>query len=700
MYLNTRLLPLIFSTLLLVLSTPLLAHAELVVQTPHTRVTLLSDHQQVQPGQKFHLGFQFEIIPDWHIYWENPGDSGLAPVKEYSVPQGVRVSEFIWPAPERIPVGPLMNFGYSNTVLLPFSVQLPADFRGDTFEIALKLDWLICKEDCLPQGGEFVLGVPVSGQSSASSAAPVFARTLGAIPKKFPGTTSLVDQGTFLTLIVNLPDPDQVTSAYFFPRDGVLVEPAAEQRFSATEQGLQLELRKNPSFTELTPQSSGILEVARQGKTTDFLDLQLAPRIFEASSSTLYSEKQSLFVTLVLAFLGGIILNLMPCVFPVISIKVFNFMHKAKSGNASVRTHALTFSAGIISSMLLLGIGIVLIKGAGSEIGWGFQLQSPEFVGLMALLFFALSLSFLGYFEFGQGLASGAGKISGNSNGLRGSFLSGILTTAIATPCTGPFLGVALGFALSQSTLVSMLVFLAIGLGIAAPYLLLALKPDLIRFLPKPGAWMDTLKQFLAFPLLLTAFYFLWVIAQQSTSAGILLVIGSMLMLFTALWLRREIAAKSHNSILRGFAKTAAVVLLLLSIFNVFLIPPSQSGRINEALNWQVFRPGLAEELRGEGKLVYVDFTAAWCITCQVNKRVVFSSDRVLEFIAANDVQLIRADWTNRDPIISAALESFGRAGVPFNLIYGPGLKNGPTELPALLTPGIVLSALEQAKKN
>ena len=751
---------------------------------------LIADVAQAVPGQPFRLGLRLKHDPDWHTYWRNPGDSGLPTRFEPTGPAGTEFGAITWPAPRRLAIGDLANYGYENEVVLSRPVALPADSPQSKARFEVLAQWLVCKDVCIPGEAALALELPIGDQVLAAAAGTVALFEESA--QRAPGPTAVAatwwQEGTQAYLV--LPAGMNPQRAEFFPYFEGVVTPAARQSLmvlgarartgevgevgeaakadGAGPQGapalraLQLATAPASSFPE--PAGGVLLADGRPVEVTlDPLAAQPVPGkvisvaevvpsgpqprpglldrlqgraassavtpaggASQSSSAPDAGGSVSLVLALAGALLGGLILNLMPCVFPVIGLKVLSFS-QAGGGEARVaRRHALVFSAGVVLSFLLLGVSLLALRSAGAAAGWGFQMQSPLFVGAMALLFVLIGLNLFGVFETGVsltrlgvpgpvGMPSGAaGRAPGTGQGLSNSFWTGVIAVLVATPCTAPFMGSAVGFTLSSPPGQTLLVFLALGIGMAAPYLVLGWAPRLLRLLPRPGPWLQTFKQFLAFPMLATAAWLTWVLTLQAGPDGLLRLLLSAILLAFAAWVYGRVQSAGSGSTgsrrpgLAGMAAALAAVVIsgwqLAQIETVTAPGVTAQAERETGLapvtaapaQWQRWSPERVSEALAQGRPVMVDFTAAWCISCQANKKLVLEREAVRRAFDTGKVALLRADWTSRDPAITAELARFGRNGVPLYLVYTSPAQP-PQILPELLTVDIVLAALALA---
>lgn len=713
------------------------------VQAEHVEVELIADVRSVRPGEPFEAGVRFELEPHWHVYWQNPGDSGLAPTIRWTLPEGVTAGPIAWPHPERIVVGPLANFGYEGDVLLPVRITPPATLRsGDTLALAARVDWLVCKEDCIPGSADVALDLPVRDAPPEPSAwAGVFGAMHAREPREPQGLAiEALRDGDRLELRLTAEDGGGVLDGApgaltFFPAEPGLIENAAAQPQSIADDVVTIGLERSRQRQQPVERLRGTL-VAKPGFAPDgapalAIDVAVrdalpstagadaadaaAERTVTATAGDAVAaggaaaaasdEAGTLWLALGLAFLGGLLLNVMPCVFPVLSIKILDFVRQAGGHAATLRKHGFAYAAGVLLSFWVLAAALLALRAGGEGLGWGFQLQSPAFVVAMVFVLVALALSLLGLFDVGLGMTALAGRVQ-QGEGVAGSFGTGVLATVVATPCTAPFMGPALGFALTMPAATAMLVFTALGAGMALPYVVLCLVPGWLRLLPRPGAWLETFKQLMAFPLFATAIWLLWVLGRQAGVDAILGTLFGLLLLSLGVWLRARLATYDRPPRTQRVARGAAAVLALAGFALALAArgaPPHDAAARDVAgvahedaygIPWREYSASLLDELRAAGTPVFVDFTADWCLTCKVNEHVVFSSAEVRDAFAARDVAMLRADWTSRDAEITRALASFGRSGVPLYVLYGAGAE--PVVLPTVLTRGTVLAALDE----
>ncbi len=659
------------------------AHSSGWVKASHLKAELVSDHQDVRPGQRFKLALHF--IPDehWHTYWQNPGDSGLATSIDWTLPDGVEAGAIQWPAPMAISVPPLVNYGFEGPTILVSELSIPVDFKGSQLQIKAKVDWLVCKEICIPADASFELNLPVTQTAVlATDYLKLFEKASQQQPKAVPLRGRYDVQNQQFSAAVPMPEDLKVSA--FFVAAAELVDHAAPQQIDWVDGELLLRQQQNTYFNQAPELFDLVLNTAA-GPVLLQLQHESAPRISEVTLAG-FSLLDWLGM-LLLAALGGLILNLMPCVFPVLSLKALSLVNGQQSAQHT-KTEALWYSAGVVLSFVLLAAMLLLLRSAGEAVGWGFQLQNPLVVGLLAYLLFVLALSLSGVVQLGLGLMNSGQQLT-EKPGARGSFFTGVLAVVVASPCTAPFMGTALGYAATQPALAALAIFAALGLGMAVPFLLLAWWPGFAALLPKPGLWMEKLKQWLAYPLYLSAVWLLWVYGRQQGIDALALALVGLVLVAAACWLWGLLQ-------LQQAGKASAVMAVLLFAGAVALLwypqpAAQQSAKTDHAEVWSEQR---LKQLLQDGKPVLVNMTADWCITCLVNERVALDTDSSKAAMALYNLTYLKGDWTNKDPAISAYLRQFQRDGVPLYVLYWPG--QPPEVLPQILTPDSLRQALEQ----
>jgi thiol:disulfide interchange protein DsbD len=676
----------------------------------------------VQPGHAFDIALRLAHDPHWHTYWVNPG-TGLPTTIKWTLPPGWQAGGIQWPVPHILQdaKGAIIGNGYDGEVFLFVALTPPPDLApGTSVTLKATADWLMCLESCVPGTAALHLTLPVASDAPAPD--PVWGAKLaaarGQLPHK-PDGWLLAATRADKTVILTAHPPDGAGFAAadfrFFANDGLI---AYDQPQPVSVRGSEFvfELPVDDAGPKDATRLSGVLALAKGNVPGIRVDVPLgaaaaaqSPKFQVPGSTTagatpnpelrtLNSEPaRGLVGTLVLAFLGGLILNLMPCVFPVLGIKILGFVNQAGADRRKVKLHGLVFALGVLTSFWVLAGLMLALRAGGKQVGWGFQLQEPGVVFVLAVVMLALALNLSGLFEVGLS-AVGAGAQLQAKSGFAGSFFTGVLATVVATPCSAPFLVTALSASITLPPAVSLVMFTLIGLGLATPYLVLSLFPGSLRFLPRPGAWMETFKQFMSFPLYLTVGWLVWVLAGQTrdNDYALLYVLAGLTLVALAAWFYGRYAQAYGKPLRQMIGRGLALGLLgagLLTGWPKAPLPLQFGTGYN--VTWQKWSPTAVAKLRAENRVVYVDFTARWCFTCQTNKAAVFSSKAVLDALATKDVVLLKADWTSRDPEITAALTSFNRNAVPFDLIYAPGHAE-PVLLPELLTADIVLHALEQ----
>lgn len=667
------------------------------------RASLVAEPAAVAGGTPFMLAVHMRLKQGWHVYWRNPGDSGLPPEVTWTLPAGFGNGAIRWPAPHRIPIATLMNYGYEDEVTLLVPVTPPPSLDpAEPVRIAGKLTYLVCETECVPGAADLALTLPVGKPVPDPANASLFTRARAALPVApvWPMRLSREGDRIRLDFATSGLKADAIKSAAFFPYGETALDNAAEQTLTVDDQGLHLNLTRGDDkafplslpgvLTVEEDTGNGLVRLAfAYGDEPASVPSLSAPAPASGALPGPAADPPTLLAAIGLALLGGLILNLMPCVFPVLSIKVLGLVRQSGESRTRVRLHGLAYTAGVLASFLALAGLLIGLKGGGASLGWGFQLQSPPVVAGLAYLLVAVGLSLSGVFSLG-GRFAGIGDGLARRAGLPGSFFTGVLATLVATPCTAPFMGAAVGFALTQGPAVALAVFAALGLGLSLPFLTLTLWPGAVRVLPRPGAWMETLKQALAFPVYATAAWLIWVLAQQVDSRGLFAaLIGVVLVGFAAwAWERSRGAAPLGERIFQGLAGLAiiAVATLGFGLAQQRAVPAAQAAEGTEA-----YSQARLDSLREARRPVFVNLTAAWCITCAVNETTSLSRPSVQAAMRAKGVTYLKGDWTNQNPEITRLLERHGRSGVPLYLLYAGG---EPTILPQILTEGTVLDAL------
>ena len=673
---------------------------------PRVQVELLSEVAAVVAGEPFRVALRQRIAPGWHTYWMNPGDSGEPPRIEWDLPSGFRAGEFVWPLPERISVGSAMTYGYSNEVVLPMAMTPPANLpAGKNVTLRGRASWLVCEKICVPEEAPVALTLPVA--AGAPSLDPRGAALIAAarrnVPTASPWPASFVATPADVTLTVKASGlmPDRITDVWFFPARWGAIDLTAPQRARVDAEGIRLDVARGQLREAVAAPIDGVLVVSERldgGVARHAFSLTALPR----SPGTDAAGLGSLLRAIALALAGGLVLNLMPCVLPVLSVKALGLVRHASDRPALLRAHGLTYAAGVLVSFAIVAGVLIALRAGGEQIGWGFQLQSPAFVTVLAWLFFSVALGFSGVIVV-SGRFAGMGQTLAARSGYGGSFAAGALATVAATPCTAPFMGAALGFAVTQPWPIALAIFEALGLGLALPYLVLSFVPAWSRLLPGPGPWMARLQQLLAFPLYAAAAWLVWVVSQQAGPHGVGAALAGLVLIAFAAWLHGALGG--IRALWRHTATWTINALLPLLIVGILALGPLGAGTRSPAsevasggLAWEPFSPERLAALRAAGTPVFVNFTAAWCVTCLVNERVALRSPAVADAFTRKGVVALKADWTNRDPAIGQVLGSLGRSGVPLYVLYasGAGTVAAPTLLPQILTEGAVIDALDK----
>jgi thiol:disulfide interchange protein DsbD len=719
---------------------------------PHVHVQLVVPASRFNRGEAADAGLYFKIDPGWHVYWKNAGDAGEPPHIKWTLPEGITAGPLQFPAPKRLPLGPLMDFGYEDEVLFPFAMNVAQTAKPGAAVLHAKVDWLVCQASCIPGKAELEVSRDVNehpGKAvSLTSDAVLFKRLSGRLPKPLPAEVKAVFQPTKEGFRLSVDTGRKETEAAFFPADQDIVDNPAPQKLTPTPRGFTVDLKKDANISANPAQLKGVLELSG-GRAFEIAavpgpGLKAAASVSAAASSAPTQASPSaptgagsvsagpaaaapaapsapntpttialLISTPVqtapkpfsgsallratgLAFLGGLLLNLMPCVFPVLFLKGLSLVNSGNEERHKLRAHGLVYTAGIVASFWALVAVLLGLRAAGATLGWGFQFQSPVFLALMAGLLFFLGLSLAGQFEIGLTLTSAGGSLAAKQ-GYSGSFFTGVLAVVVATPCTAPFMGAALGYALAQNAAVTFAVFTALALGLALPYVALTLQPAWTRLLPKPGVWMEVLKQAVAVPIFVTVIFLAWVLARGYGADMLFALLANFLLLAIAGWFLGRWPAT------RWATMVAALIVLAAVAVGVFA--PGKLARaaataatVESHGAWGPWSAEAVSRYQAQGRPVLVDFTASWCLSCQVNERVALDQPTVQKAFQDGNVALLKADWTRGDDAITQTLAGLGRSGVPAYALYVPG-ETRPRLLPEALTPGIVIDAVEKLPK-
>jgi thiol:disulfide interchange protein len=703
---------LLILTMFLSLLTGLQSLHAFQVKTDNAEVELISEQSTIVPGETFWIGIRMDIRDGWYVYYRNPGDSGMPMTVNWTHDTDFNISDIRWPYPEWMEVtGGFTSYGYRDSMLYMMEAVAPEDLEpGSDIKLNAETDWLICEKVCIPEYADLKLNLTVSENAQFNQDhLPMFSETREKLPADldyWEASATVEGETATLKLTTDAFDLPRYSNIIYFANKEGEIENGAGQPFSIKEDTLTIELQKSSyksgeidRLWGLVYNEDGWDESGRIKAMT--VDVRLGDEPYAVASAPAGSILPSHFsMILGFAFLGGMILNLMPCVFPILSIKIMNFLQISGDDPRKARLHGWIFGAGVLISFLVLAGFLLLLRAAGQELGWGFQLQSPPFIAFMTFLIFGLGLSLMGVFEIGNSLMNVAGSAK-TGEGLRGSFFSGVLATVLATPCTAPFMGTALGAAITMPASAALLVFAMLGFGMAVPYIVLSSFPAFMNILPRPGAWMETFKQFMAFPLFATAIWLAWVFGQQVGIDGLTKLMIGLLLMSMGIWILNRWKATRISNVSRVISRTF-VVLLVVGGFvfsassNSSADPAGTTSQMSSyGVEWEAYSKEQLDRHLAENRNVFIDFTAAWCITCKANERVVFSSEEVKQKFRDLNFVMIKADWTQRNLVITQALESFGRNGVPLYVIYNEELDE-PMILPELLTPGIVIDALNR----
>ena len=683
------------------------------VRTGHLTAELVAATQGAPAGGEVQLALRQVIDKGWHTYWRNSGDSGAPTELAWTLPAGWAAGEITWAPPSRKPIGPLMNYGYSGEVLLPVTVRVPASARpGQTATLRVKAAFLVCSDICVPEDADLSLDVKVVSGDPAPDAewGPRIRAALDAAPR--PGQVKAVlasgPAGLRIAATGASISGGAARDVYFFPYAPGVIDHAAPQALDRGPGGLTLSLKPAPGAA--APATlAGVLSV--DGRV---YEIEAGPGAAPAEAAGLGPPPVAkapgggaggLAGAVLFAFLGGLILNLMPCVFPVLAMKAASLAGHGHD-RAAARAQGLAFLAGVMATFIGLAALLLAVRAGGAAVGWGFQLQSPPVVSALALLMLAVGLNMSGLFEIGSSL-QGIGAGAASRGGGLGAFLTGALAVVVAAPCTAPFMAPALGWAMTQPAALSLAVFAGLGLGFAAPFTLAALAPGFLSRLPRPGPWMDTFRKVLAFPMYGAAAWLAWVLAVQAGPDLLARLLAAGVALAFACWLA---GLAQRRALLGQPARVlglAALGVAVLSVAAAVWPTPAQavaegsapSGTDASGLAYEAYTPERLAALRAEGRAVFVNYTAAWCVTCQVNERVAFSTRTAAEAFTGSGTVYLKADWTRRDAVIAEDLARFGRAGVPLYLVYPAG-GGEPEILPQLLTPDMVARAVKAAARG
>lgn len=672
----------------------------------HVQVSLIPEVRTIAPGAPFWVAVRLKMDPRWHTYWINPGDSGAPTEIKWNLPPGFEAGPIQWPHPERIEVPPLVSFGYEGEAALLVRITPPRDLKtGDRVNLAARVSWLECEELCLP--GEATVSAVVSTGRDVEHD-PTQARFFSEARARLPLDSAdwrfaAGSGGGFVRLAATPPSwlKEPVAEAEFFSeRPGQFSN--GRSPWGRGDGGYVTDLPVSDESTAKTGRLTGVL-VSKSGwrgagsERAIRVDVEIAGDTSGLPAPGASASGTGLVGAIGLAFIGGLLLNLMPCVLPVLSIKVLSLVGHADAPRGARMRNAGAYGLGVLIAFWALAGVLIALRAGGEQLGWGFQLQSPPVIAGLASLFFLMALNLFGVFEVGVSLTRLGGK---GGEGTGASFSSGLLATIVATPCTAPFMGSALGFALTQPAPAALAIFTSLGAGMAAPFVALAASPRLLRFLPRPGAWMETMKQALGFLLAATVVWLAWVLGQQTGSDGVAMLLAALVVQAVGAWVLGKWAVVTRSAAVRTAAGIVAAVLIIGGAAAAVKLAGAGAGgpppKAVATERWEPYSEARVNELRAAGRPVFVDFTAAWCLTCQVNERVALSAAAVLAKFQEKNVAMLKADWTSRDPAITAALTKLGRSGVPAYVVYSKDASAPPRLLPEVLTPTLVIDALDQ----
>lgn len=694
--------------------------------------SLVAEEESIQPGRPFWVAIHLDIEDNWHTYWKNPGDAGMPLAVNWTLPEGFEASPLVWPTPKRFDVASAVGFGYEEEVTLLTQITPPSSYSEKMASIAVEARWVVCSDmTCLPGDGQQILIIPVKAEepAKASAAQTLFEQARLLVPKKHEAVTA--KRKNDLIEIAFVDSLQHVRDAEFFPEHKKAMNvtvPSLLQPPAGKSEKYVLVMQELSAQEKL----KGVLVLHTEAGDESYeVDVPISPAQGESEVSmvigaeTKFSQSQhvttphsshhsfefegGVAMAIVFAFLGGMILNLMPCVLPVVSFKVLGFVKLAGESRKLIFQHGIAFSVGVLLSFWALAALLLILQAYGRSVGWGFQLQEPLFVAVLAAFLFIFGLSLFGVFEFGTSIMSAAGDVQHKTqqrSQLASSFVSGILATAVATPCTGPFLGSAVGFAVTLPAYQAMLIFTALGLGMAFPYLALAAFPALLRFMPKPGPWMATFKELMGFLMMASVVWLVWVFSAQTSSLSVSLLLAGFFLFSCASWVYGRLATPLRKRWVRMIGTTLALVFFGMGGYTLKLstspwaesvgsTTSAKQGNTEIADVWEEFSPERVAELREQGIPVFIDFTAKWCLICQTN-HLVLSGEDVSDVFVKKGVVRMKADWTKQDEVIAAELRKFGRNSVPLYVLYDSDIESEPQILPQVLTPDAVLESLQQ----
>lgn len=662
------------------------------VEGSHSSATLHSEHSVAEAGEIVWLGLELTPNAGWHSYWKNYGDSGAAPLFYWTLPDGVTVGEPLYPTPHRMPIGPLMNYGYEEPSVLLIPLTITDDYSGETIPISVDVEWLVCEIECVPQDGKWNAEIIVGQLQIDETAKAIFRDARTALPEMAIWAADLTQYPaqSRLKIYVTEAEVSGISDAYFFPASDGVTQYAAPQQWSITDDGLFVDMARLEGGID-AGSGDGVLVLTFDDETSRAIEIEAAVIVEAVTAAKTGSTPNvqaslPLWQALVFALLGGMVLNLMPCVFPVLSLKAFSFIAANSKTETGRKQEGWAYTAGIWISFMIIVAVLLIIKSGGAAIGWGFQLQEPAFVGSLVLLMVLVALSLSGMFNITVGI-EGAGQGLAAQDGNKGAFFQGVLAALVATPCTAPLMAPAIGYALTQPAPIVFLIFSLLAFGLALPFLALSYSPALAKLMPRPGLWMEKLKEALAFPMYLTAAWLLYVFNLQAGATATLALLVALIVAIFGVWVWQSFKGR----VPRGLAVLFMVGAVAGIIYQPFSAPLGSASEDSGEI--QSYSEENLATLLSDGETVFAYFTAEWCITCKVNEQVALFTDDTQALMAAKGIKLMKGDWTNRNAEIAGLLADYGRAGVPLYLLFPKG-QSEAIILPEILTPGIIADAI------
>lgn len=707
----------LFSLFLLCFSSPLFSApssspSPTVATSSPVTAKLISEEKSIQPGHPFWIGIELNMEKGWDTYWINPGDAGFPTNVTWHLPENFHVSSLHWPYPERFTSQSLVGFGYTHSAILLAEVTPPADLPAHDVTLSADVSWLACKDQCVPGNAHLQLTLPVVNTlpQKDDTVAAQFLKARERLPKPLPqNDESLSFAPHKETLLLNFKLPAKnfdIKDAFFVSETQAIFDHSAPQLLQKEKEGYVLNLKLLDTKKEMPNHVKGVLVLSEKGSDSKQA-IQVDAKVSSASAAASDHQTHLKFeIALLCAFFGGLILNVMPCVLPVISLKVFSFIKMAQQKRGEILKQGILFTTGVVISFWALSALLLILRASGESIGWGFQLQEPMFVAILILVLFLLGLSLFGLFELGTSLMSMGEKVSSKGSFFKGSFMNGVLATLVATPCTGPLLGPALGLAMVLPPLSSLTIFTVMALGMASPYLIISAFPKLIRFLPKPGNWMIIFKQIMGFFMMATCTWLIWVYVGETDPMALFVLLFTLLLFSMGAWIYGKWANIGAKKKTRLVATIVSCLILTfgggMALSTTHAHRQVEQAQVASQGEWQSFSTEKVNALRKEGKAVFVDFTAKWCLICQANK-VTLHSAEIQKAFHENNVVPLEADWTKKDADITSMLHKLGRSGVPVYVLYPADINQPPHILPQTLTKSIVqdyIHKLDQTTVN